>query len=541
MPTVELSWNPKQSRFILSEAKRLNLEGGVRAGKTWALLYKVWDWCRRFPGIRIVLTRWSQDALDAQLKPEWRRVCHMLGTTIVWHADEEYDEFPTGSVVYLRALHTSDDSKRYSKLAGLTVSVIAIDQAEEVEEDVLKHYVPARLSQPGFPHALWITPNPPMPDHWIAKRWPEDGSNPGHELIVTTPYDNQVTLGEEYIRDLEVEYPPDSLEYRRLIMGKRGLVVSGQPIYARHFREREHVASEGATLVSCDPYTPLLESWDFGTLRPCVVWGQFPSDGRMHVLGGVMGDDVPLELFIPIVQEYRASWFPSVSTGVLQWTCDPAGQIPNSHGSRTAVDILRDFGIYPLVRENANDPRVRAAAIQQTIGYLRRRAHDGGPVFRLHPRFVVVAEGGRRDVPVLEQLFEGGYTYDPKRTYSGTQYKGLVPPRKDGYYEHPANALEYLVTVFAPPHAAELAGLVRNPAADQRARKLLRARGIEEPSDRSVANLARVIQQARAENQREKEEWRRLRRAQRDDGEPFRWNRDTWPGHRGGYAPVRRP
>jgi hypothetical protein len=96
-----------------------------------------------------------------------------------------------------------------------------------------------------------------------------------------------------------------------------------------------------------------------------------------------------------------------------------------------------------------------------TIQLRRLQRDDGRPLFRLHPRIVIVGENGRRDVPVLQQPFE------------------------------------------------------------------------EEPLDRSVANLARVTQRARLENQREKRGWRRLRLAQRDDGEPFRWKRDERPDHRG--------
>jgi hypothetical protein len=564
MPLVELSWNPKQSRFILSESKRLNLEGGVRAGKSWSLCYKVWEWCRRYPGIRIVLSRWMQDHLDAQLKPEWRAMCQRLGTPLLWHGDEEYDELPNGSMVYLRALHTSDDSKRYSKLAGLTIAVLAIDQAEEAEEDVVKHYVPARLSQPGFPHAVWITPNPPSPDHWIASRWPEDGSNPSHELIHTTPYDNEINLGHEYIEDLEIEYPPDSLEYRRLIMGKRGLVVSGQPIYARHFREREHVGLEGDAPVELQPYAPLLAALDFGTLRPACVFGQAPIGGKFHLLGGLMGDKIELEAFVPIVQDYVAEWFPTVNLQTIQWTADPAGQIPNSHGSRTAINILWDFGIAPMVRENANDPRVRAASIETLVGYLKRCTFDGSPVFRLNPRFVVVSATGRKQLPVVQQLLEGGYAYDPKARYTGHLYRGIRKPRKDGYYEHPANCIEYLMTAFAPVDAAEQAGVLRNPDAVKRARRELTSQtgvirerltherqrtGDDRPVTEAdvereiVAILARKdpdvrLQQIRAENERQKAEWKAVRAAQRDPDETFQWHREPALG-RGGYHRTR--
>jgi hypothetical protein len=470
---VEFAWNPKQSRFILSISKYLSLSGGVRAGKTWALCFKVWQWTQKYPGIRIVLSRWSDDNLQAQLVPQWRGMCRKVGASPEWNAKEEAEEFSNGSIVYLRSLKSSDDSQRFSKLAGLTISVLAIDQGEEAEADVIRHYVPARLSQPGFPHAFWITPNPSLPTHWTSEWWPEDDSRPGYEYIHTTPYDNRINLGEEYITDLESAYEPGSLEHRRLILGKRGLMVAGDPIYGPHFNEALHVGVDDAPPVKWDPRLPLLESWDFGTLRPAVVYGQFPIGGRMHVLGGIRGQRLPLDQFVPLVLETREKWFPGLDPAMVMTTCDPAGQAPNSHGSRTAVETLRSYGVYPVVHENANDPRIRAGCIEEIVGYLRRRAHDGAPLFKLNPRFVLLSTKGPKYAPMLQEVFEGGYCYDPKKTYHGTQYQGITPPLKDKLYEDLANAVEYLVYAFAPPDAAFRAGFIQNPADARRAKRTM--------------------------------------------------------------------
>ena len=95
-----------------------------------------------------------------------------------------------GSRVYLRALKSSEEQQRYSKLAGPPCSILAIDRPEELPEDIYRHYVPARLSQPGFPKQVWITPNPPMPNWWIAREWPEGEQRPKHALIQTSMFDN---------------------------------------------------------------------------------------------------------------------------------------------------------------------------------------------------------------------------------------------------------------------------------------------------------------------------------------------------------------
>jgi hypothetical protein len=480
----------------------------------------------------------------------------MVGARPVWNAKEQCDEMPNGSLVYLRALKSSDDAQRFSKLAGLTISVLALDQAEEAEGDVIRHYVPARLSQPGFPHAFWITPNPGLPTHWSSEWFPEDNSRKGYEYIHTTPYDNRVNLGEEYIADLEDAYPPGSLEHRRLILGKRGLMVAGDPIYGPYFNELEHVAADGQEPVAFDPRLPLYESWDFGTLRPAVVYGQFPVGGRMHLLGGIRGDRLPLDSFVPMVIETRAEWFPNLPPGMLQTTCDPAGQAPNSHGSKTAVATLQSFGIYPVVHENANDPRIRAGCIEEVIGYLRRRAHDGTPLFRLNPRFVMLGgKRGPRHAPMLQEAFEGGYCYDPKKTYSGTIYQGITPPLKDKLYEDLANAVEYLTLAFGPPDAAFRAGYIQNPADAKRAQKVISTAAEQRVADDAAvaimrrledvaglpltpherASYARAVSTARSEVEADRLARRAVRLAQVDRNERYRWGRDVESG-RGGYG-----
>jgi hypothetical protein len=84
----------------------VDLEGAVRAGKTTPLCAKILGYCVDWPGIHCALTRWTQDGLDAQLKPRWRDWCRENGVALRWHADEEYDEVLTkqgSSRVYLRA------------------------------------------------------------------------------------------------------------------------------------------------------------------------------------------------------------------------------------------------------------------------------------------------------------------------------------------------------------------------------------------------------------------------------------------------------
>ena len=154
--------------------------------------------------------------------------------------------------------------------------------------------------------------------------------------------------------------------------------------------------------------------------------------------------------------------------------------------------------------------------MQTVIGFLRRQQPDGSPCFALNQRLAVVSARRRRADPVLQRMFAGGYTYDPKRNYYGTTYPHIRPPFKDGWYEHSADALSYAVTAFCPPDPAALVGAVRNPAAERRAQQLLRDWGENVNDERQVSALAAEIVQARQKKEQRQAEFRALRSAQKD-------------------------
>jgi hypothetical protein len=458
MPTegreVHFFWNKPQSQFLQIRAtvggaiEYVDLEGAVRAGKSTAPAAKLGTYAVEHPGIHMAATRWTQDSLDAQVKPLWRDTAAKMGLTLVWHSDEEYDEIvPFGSRVYLRALKAAEDIARLGKLAGLTLAVLWVDQPEEVPQDVIDGYVPARLSQKGFPLEAWFTPNPPGHGHWLADTswFPELGAQPHHHYLHTSVYDNRVNLPPSYIESLEAKYPVGSALRRRFVEGKRGLSVTGKPVYGGYFERDRHVAS-----LTMNPDLTLHEAWDFGTHRPCVIWGQFTPWGALHLLGGVMGEDIYIEDFAPLALMQRAQWFPSAKD--IAACCDPAGTHANSQGtSVTGVQALADaLGYTPRSIANSNTPEIRSYAIQTLAAYMRRRALKGGEAFQIDKhRWRVVGQQSARTDAFLPDGFEAGYVWDDRivRTSGG---KAIQVPKKDKYYEHGQNDCEYMIVNFGP-------------------------------------------------------------------------------------------
>lgn len=427
-------WNRIQSEFLKCTDRYVDFEGAIRAGKTTPLVWKIINYCIDFPGIQCMLTRWTQDSLDAILKPKFYEECppELLGH---WNAKEEYQDFTNGSRLYLRSLKTSDDAARYQKISGLTLGVIGVDQPEEIPEDVYMA-LKGRLSQPGFPQQLVICPNPPSPNHWLVSEFPEDNHIQGHKYLCTTVYDNRAILGDDYISELEREYPAGHVLRRRFIEGKRGLSITGQPVYGHVFSRHLHVGE-----MEYLPDYPLIESWDFGQKHPAVTWHQFLPWGWWNILGDWMGSRQFLDEAVPAIAARRTELFSNLTK--IRVCCDPAGANYAGQGIRTTgVDVLNQhlrmtFGASCAAQfvTKANTPAVREWCLQQIAGYMGRLI-QGRPALMVHPRAEVLIDG-----------FEAGYVYDDRRTVNA-QLPNVRKAKKDGYYDHEQNTVEYAVLTY---------------------------------------------------------------------------------------------
>lgn len=426
-------WNRPQSELLKATERYVDFEGAVRSGKTTPAIWKIINYALKYPGIKMMIARWTQDALDMQLRPKFYEECppEILGK---YNAKEEYQEILTGdgtpsSWVYIRSLKTSDDGARYAKFTGLTLAVILVDQPEELPEDVYMA-LKARLSQPGFPQQFILTPNPPAPNHWLVKEFPEDNSIAGHKYIFTSLYDNRAIIGDTYIAEIERDYPVGHAMRRRWIEGRRGLSMMGQPVYGKIFSRDMHVKE-----VEYLPDFPLIESWDFGQKHPAVSWHQLTPWGWWNILGEYLGDRQFIDEVVPVIADLRQELFGGVSE--LRVCCDPAG-VQGQGVRHTNVDVLnthlRDVygpGVGAKYVTNANRPPQREWAIQQASNHMTRLV-QGRPALLVHPRCQNIVDG-----------FEAGYVYDD-RVFTQGATPNIRRPKKDGYYDHLQNTVEYV-------------------------------------------------------------------------------------------------
>src|SRR3990167_5365309 len=195
-------WRGKQSEALLDETEALDVEGAFRASKTTICLWREFNALKDNPGLSTILSRWTDDATFGLLRPVWRAILDQAGESVAWNGVEGYDEFSNGSRAFVRGLKASEQTSRYAKFRGLTLSRAYVDQAEEIPRDIYQE-LKARLSQNGYPHQMVISPNSVDEGHWIAREFPESNHIRRRKYISLSVYDNAHNLSEATIRGLE--------------------------------------------------------------------------------------------------------------------------------------------------------------------------------------------------------------------------------------------------------------------------------------------------------------------------------------------------
>lgn len=301
----------------------------------------------------------------------------------------------------------------------------AVDEADETDEARI-HEITTRLrhTKAFMPnYALSLAFNPPDKTHWLytactGKDFQEKAvAPPWLKLYEPIPNENAINLKAGYYEELTRTLPEDMKQ--RLVDGEWGSTFLGAPVY-RPFKYAVHVRDG----LAFDPQRPLLRGWDFGYYRPACVWAQFTWQGHLLILKEYLGHQMDAAEFARRCKALTAEWFP-VHGGVVDFG-DPA--VVQKKDTGRTLSVLSAEGI---------QMRFRSSLIHEGVEIIRRLLNtmiDGAPAIQFD----------RRGAPITVQAMRGGYHLDDKVPEGGANSKGLKP-KKDGFFEHIADALRYLV------------------------------------------------------------------------------------------------
>ncbi len=432
------------AQFFKDQTPELDIEGALSSGKTTVCLEKVFDSLVSRPGIQWWIGRYGDGETQTKVRPAFESVCQGAGEIPAWNAKELAYDFANGSKCYSYGLKSPDALSRYSKMRGMGVAGIYNDQTEELPEDFSLE-LRLRLRQPEFPHQLIFSPNPPNVTHYLARQFPVSNTIAGRRYYAVSIYDNAHNLPKELLDAALRAYPPDHAKHRSVILGQRGMNVTGEPVFKGAFVRALHEVA-----LTYDPRLPLEMGLDFGKHHPAAIFRQVSPLGQVRYLGGILGQSLYLDDFLDIVLRYRAQWFPNPVA--VKECCDPAGA-----SNPIGVDMgqtLRAKGIRVVYQQDSNSPSMRIAAIERIAAHMRRRAADRQEAFAINAdpeRWLVISEASTACDTFLADGFEAGYVWDEHMVSVGN--KQVRKPKADGWYEHGQVCTQYLELNFgsAPP------------------------------------------------------------------------------------------
>lgn len=247
---------PPQAEFLALRGPRRTLVGGVGSGKTHTGVLLALLTASRLRGSTGALCAPSYAMLEGTLLATWRA----LVPSSLWHlrVRQNLIELANGSSIRLLSLDRAE-----SRIKGLNISYAIADEVAVLPTDNAMKMLGQRIraGAGGFLAAL----STPTGNMWF-QRWSRNGA------VVKTPTNSNPYLPADYIRRLEQDFPPGSLEWRRELGGEfvsmRGLV------YGDVFDEKANVVDQ-----SFDASSPSWLGFDPGSRASAVVLLQRRKEG----------------------------------------------------------------------------------------------------------------------------------------------------------------------------------------------------------------------------------------------------------------------
>lgn len=423
---------PTQRRFIYGTERVRGYMGPAGVAKTSSMACSAWLKALLVPGSMNFISRADyNDLMDTTLKTVDRMLQKLPAGTLLdrdksppmkWYIKPiDFDNAP---------IHDVDVSQFTFQglrdgFGSLEVSSWYVDEADEVDEERARE-VTTRFRAPGvhpMHFAAYFVFNPPSKTHWLYTACTGKDhqdikvAEPWMTLYRPMPNENSHNLPEGYheimARSLTTE------QKQRLIEGEWGSSFPGSPVF-KDFRADIHINRA----IVFNPYSTLLRFWDFGYHRPACVFAQLTPFGNLQVLAEILGHEEEVEPFASRVTALTNVKFPHVD---VRDYGDPAVKQQKDTGN--ALAKLHQAGIQILYRYSK---------IEEGVSLIRKllsRHVNGAPMIQIHP-----------SCTVLIDALKGGYHLD----------KDGQTPKKDGFYDHMADAFRYgIVNLFAGKLARE--------------------------------------------------------------------------------------
>lgn len=418
---------PHQLAVHKSKATFICHWGGFRSSKTFGACKWAMERAAMAGGQRVLIGRKHYSTLmSTTLMTFWDAVAPVRDWFILDHNQQRREitvranDGGTSTIIYSQL----DDE---NKLRGLEVGAVYVDEAHELS---LNSYVTllARRSHPAAVNRqVLLTTNPTNKDHWLYSRFFTHG-NEDYQLIQSTTYDNPF-LSPDVIRDMENNYPESWR--RKFMLGEPG-VCMGMAVYGSQFVPSLHV-------VDTEPEkdSEFILGWDFGVHRPSCVVLEVRRSGQVVIWDGLLGLDESITTFEAKVARRLQELFGGLDGWRLgrEWGDLAGGARDSRSDGCTDISLLRGLG-HNVIACPRHEQRDGITSVRHML-----ESMDAGK-----PRLVVASRASH----LMAEMLGGGYYYPDGSDGEPMRYAdGDLKPKKDGFYDHIADAMRYaLVGLF---------------------------------------------------------------------------------------------
>ena len=224
---AKLVINSKYSSIATSDARYFLVTGGRGSGKSFSIntmlsLLMLED------NRTILFLRKTLTSAHLSIIPEFKEKLDILGLSNLFDITKtEITNKINGSAIYFRGIQTSSNDNTANLKSINNVSILVIDEAEELTDEMIFDRIDLSVRQKGVSNKVIIILNPATKEHWIYKRFFEEvGVNGGFngrknnvEYIHTTYLDNKENLDDSFLDQIDRVKERSPEKYHHQILG----------------------------------------------------------------------------------------------------------------------------------------------------------------------------------------------------------------------------------------------------------------------------------------------------------------------------------
>lgn len=410
-----------QLDFISSTLPETAYIGGVGAGKSVALCTKAILLAHQLPGNRILITRKTYQSLNETTRQTFAEILPAeLNAGERRSEDIQFIHAADGgrSTIIWRSFE--DSPADWQKFRSAEYGSVCIDEASEAARGLCDILI-SRLRTKVPVRTMNYSSNPTPKDHWLHDYFLGAHADTRlRALFRGTTYENRGNLPEGYIDVMERTYSREMVAI--MLRGEFGHIPQGLPVFGEFRRMLEGQPWHVRRGLEPNEKLAIVRCWDFGVVRPCVVWAQFGDIKK--VLREKMGFNVGTDVFARRIKDLSTAMFPGFE---FKDYCDPQGFARETATGSSPVMQLNKLGINP-VHLKKTAPGYRADLITDALKRTVASGHGLEPEFQIDETcegtIDALAGGYRRAEPVADKEVDD-------------------EPLKDGYFEHYIDALGF--------------------------------------------------------------------------------------------------